>query len=95
MKNLKNKKICTTQNGWYSFLFITEKQDNLTNWDDEHNTKYTELMAYWDMLETGRDFHTGKMYNWGTLSKKKAQKDFDANKDTFIADYLQQYGRVS
>lgn len=73
---------------------ITEKQDNLTNWDDEHNTKYTELMAYWDMLETGRDFHTGKMYNWGTLSKKKAQTEFDANKDTFIADYLQQYGRV-
>ena len=51
-------------------------------------------MAYWDMLETGRDFHTGKMYNWGTLSKKKAQTEFDANKDTFIADYLQQYGRV-
>lgn len=73
---------------------ITEKQDNLTNWDDEHNTKYTELMAYWDMLETGRDFHTGKMYNWGTPSKKKAQTEFDANKDTFIADYLQQYGRV-
>lgn len=73
---------------------ITEKQDNLINWDDEHNTKYTELMAYWDMLETGRDFHTGKMYNWGTLSKKKAQTEFDANKDTFIADYLQQYGRV-
>ena len=74
---------------------ITEKQTNLANWDNDHNTKYTELMAYWDMLETGRDFHTGKMYNWGTLSKKKAQKDFDANKDTFIADYLQQYGRVS
>ncbi len=73
---------------------ITEKQDNIANWDDEHNTKYTELMAYWDMLETGRDFHTGKMYNWGTLSKKKAQTEFDANKDTFIADYLQQYGRV-
>ena len=73
---------------------ITEKQDNIANWDDEHNTKYTELMAYWDMLETGRDFHTGKMYNWGTLSKKKAQAEFDANKDTFIADYLQQYGRV-
>ena len=73
---------------------ITEKQDNIANWDDKHNTKYTELMAYWDMLETGRDFHTGKMYNWGTLSKKKAQTEFDANKDTFIADYLQQYGRV-
>lgn len=73
---------------------ITEKQGNIANWDDEHNTKYTELMAYWDMLETGRDFHTGKMYNWGTLSKKKAQAEFDANKDTFIADYLQQYGRV-
>jgi len=74
---------------------INDTQETLRNWDEDHNTKYTELMAYWDMLETGRDFHTGKMYNWGTLSKKNAQKNFDAQKATIVSDYLTQYGRLS
>ena len=50
-------------------------------------------MAYWDMLETGRDSHTGKMYNWGGrgLSAKKAQQRFDTQKQTYINDYLNNY----
>lgn len=74
---------------------ITNNQNTLSTWDEDHNTKYTELMAYWDMLETGRDFHTGKMYNWGTLKKSTAQKNFDTEKNTYIADYLAQYGRIA
>ena len=74
---------------------ITNNQNTLSTWDEDHNTKYTELMAYWDMLETGRDFHTGKMYNWGTLKKSTAQENFDNKKNTYIADYLAQYGRIA
>ncbi len=74
---------------------ITSNENALRTWDADHNTKYTELIAYWDMLETGRDFHTGKMYNWGTISKKQAQSDFNAQKATIVSDYLAAYGRLS
>jgi predicted nucleic acid-binding Zn-ribbon protein len=74
---------------------ITNNQNTLSTWDEDHTDRYTQLMAYWDMLETGRDFHTGKMYNWGTLKKSTAQKNFDNKKNTYIADYLAQYGRIA
>lgn len=72
---------------------IDKRREEIRTWDDNHKDKYMELMAYWDMLESGRDTHTGKMYNWGTraLSAKKAQKKFDAQKQQYIDEYLSNY----
>ena len=56
---------------------ITKQNDVLNNWDANHKDKYRELMAYWDMLETGRDSHTGKMYSWTPGSAKDKQKNFN------------------
>lgn len=61
---------------------ITKQNDVLNNWDDNHKDKYRELMAYWDMLETGRDSHTGKMYSWTPGSAKDKQKNFNKKNPT-------------
>ena len=70
---------------------ITKQNDVLNNWDDNHKDKYRELMAYWDMLETGRDSHTGKMYSWMPGSAKDKQKNFNKKNPTTnlsIADQI-------
>lgn len=70
---------------------ITKQNDVLNNWDDNHKDKYRELMAYWDMLETGRDSHTGKMYSWTPGSAKNKQKNFNKknpNTNLSIADQI-------
>lgn len=70
---------------------ITKQNDVLNNWDDNHKDKYRELMAYWDMLETGRDSHTGKMYSWTPGSAKNKQKNFNKKNPTTnlsIADQI-------
>lgn len=54
-------------------------QQEFDKWDKNHNDTYKQLMAYWDMLETGRDSHTGKMYSWTPFSKKTKQQNFDTN----------------
>ncbi|MBO8425026.1 MAG: hypothetical protein IAC69_00925 [Proteobacteria bacterium] len=56
---------------------IKKRNDTVKNWDKDHQDKYKELMAYWDMLETGRDSHTGKFYSWMPGSAKKKQGRFD------------------
>lgn len=56
---------------------IKKRDDMVKNWDKDHQDKYRELMAYWDMLETGRDSHTGKFYSWMPGSAKKKQDRFD------------------
>ena len=70
---------------------ITKQNDVLNNWDANHKDKYRELMAYWDMLETGRDSHTGKMYSWTPGSAKDKQKNFNKknpNTNLSIADQI-------
>lgn len=70
---------------------ITKQNDVLNNWDANHKDKYRELMAYWDMLETGRDSHTGKMYSWTPSSAKDKQKNFNKknpNTNLSIADQI-------
>jgi hypothetical protein len=70
---------------------ITKQNDVLNNWDNNHKDKYRELMAYWDMLETGRDSHTGKMYSWTPGSAKNKQKNFNKKNPTTnlsIADQI-------
>ena len=61
---------------------IQKRNDTVNNWDDNHKDKYRELMAYWDMLETGRDSHTGKMYSWTPGSAKNKQKNFNKKNPT-------------
>lgn len=71
---------------------IDKRKETMRKWDKNHTDQYKELMAYWDMLETGRDTHTGKMYNWfKRLSAEEAQKQFDTNKNTYISDHLSGY----
>lgn len=72
---------------------INRRNEIVNTWDEKHKDKYKELMAYWDMLETGRDSHMGKMYNWGgrSLSAKSAQDKFDNKKQGYINDYLNNY----
>lgn len=70
---------------------INERNAKLSTWDADHKNKYMELMAYWDMLESGRDTHMGKMYNWKPVKAGNAQKKFDGQKQTIISDYLSGY----
>lgn len=70
---------------------ISKRDEVMDKWDDNHKDKYLELMAYWDMLETGRNTHMGKMYNWKPIKAGNAQKKFDVQKQTIISDYLSGY----
>ena len=70
---------------------INARQEEIQNWNKDHQDLYRKLMAHWDLLETGRNTHTGVMYNWTTLSAKQSQKDFDAKKQSIIDDYLNNY----
>lgn len=71
---------------------IQKRDEEIEKWDDNHKDKYKELMAYWDMLETGRDSHTGKMYKWDLLrSNKHTQKKFDATKANIIQNFNSGY----
>lgn len=67
---------------------IAEQENEIANWDANHNDKMEDLIQHWNMLETGRNTKTGPMYNWfSRLSKKKAQDDLNANKAAIIAQY--------
>lgn len=70
---------------------ISKRDEVMDKWDDNHKDKYLELMAYWDMLETGRNTHMGKTYNWKPIKVGNAQKKFDGEKQTIISDYLSGY----
>lgn len=70
---------------------ISKRDEVMDKWDEEHKDKFMELMAYWDMLETGRNTHMGKMYNWKPIKAGSAQKNFDQNKQAIISDYLSGY----
>lgn len=68
---------------------ISKRDEVMDKWDDNHKDKYLELMAYWDMLETGRNTHMGKMYNWKPIKAGNAQKKF--NGQQIFNDYLSNY----
>ena len=68
---------------------IAAHQDEVAHWDERHIDKIEELTLYWNMLETGRNTKTGKMYNWfKNLYKTNAQNRFDGKKAGIIADYM-------
>lgn len=59
----------------------------INEWDAKHQDNYRQLMAYWDMLESGRNTHTGKAYKWDLLrSNKHSQSVFDAQKAAIISE---------
>ncbi|MBQ8294015.1 MAG: hypothetical protein IJX89_01345 [Alphaproteobacteria bacterium] len=67
---------------------ITQHADEVRNWDANHVDDLEELVKYWNMLETGRNTHSGPMYNWfRNLSKKNAQKRFDGQVSSIISEY--------
>ena len=74
---------------------IKKRNDTVNNWDKEHQDKYKELMAYWDLLETGRDSHTGPMYSWALGNAKKKQDKFDKNKNVIFATYSNKYSMAA
>lgn len=55
---------------------MTDTQKKLNSWDNDHKDQYDELINFWNLLESGRDSHTGKMYNWRPGSAKKKQDAF-------------------
>ena len=73
---------------------IKKRDDTVNNWDKDHPDQYEYLMAYWDMLETGRDSHTGPMYSWAPGNAKKKQDKFNQNKNAIFASYLKNYSMV-
>ena len=42
-------------------------------WDDNHHDHVEELINYWNMLESGRNTHSGPMYSW--FGRKKTQEN--------------------
>ena len=74
---------------------IKKRNDTVNNWDKDHQDKYKELMAYWDLLETGRDSHTGPMYSWALGNAKKKQDKFNQNKNAIFASYLNNYSMAA
>ena len=74
---------------------IDRRNQIVNDWDNNHKNQYDELIQYWDFLETGRDSRTGNFYNRLTLSKKKAQSDFDTNKVALFTQYQNDYGAMA
>jgi len=74
---------------------LSDRQKKFDNWDKDNKNHYLELIAYWDMLETGRDSHTGHMYSWSLGSKKNKQDSFSANASAYISAFATRYGRVT
>lgn len=70
---------------------ISERNETVNKWDEKHKNQYDDLIAYWDLLETGRDGRVGPFYNFFTLSKKKAQEKLNNNKNTIIQNYRNDY----
>lgn len=67
---------------------ITRHQEEYDNWDTNHRDAFKELSNYWNRLETGRNTHTGPMYNWFRhLNAKKAQEDLNARSASIMAAY--------
>lgn len=63
---------------------INKANDDIAHWEENHPDKFKELMAYWDMCNSGmvRSW-------WGNA--EKSQKAFDNKKKTMFDDYLASY----
>lgn len=70
---------------------INKRNEEIRTWDDNHKDSYKELVAFWDMLETGRNLHLGKFYSWSLGSAKKKQNAFNAVKIAQFNQYAANY----
>lgn len=70
---------------------ITQRDEEMRTWDDKHKDNYKELVAFWDMLETGRNLHMGKFYSWSLGSAKNKQRAFDNVKIGMLNQYTAGY----
>ena len=56
-------------------------------WDDKHHDKVEELINYWNLLEKGRNTHSGPMFSW--FGRKKTQeKKFNNIKGVLIQNAM-------
>lgn len=80
-KNNRKEKLDAYKNANSEVKIWENKQkaneEKLNNWGQENIDVYKELMSYWDFLETGRDSHTGPLYDW-SLGNAKNKKNTDA-----------------
>ncbi len=70
---------------------ITERAETIARWDSDHTDEYQRLVAFWDMLETGRNLHLGQFYSWSLGSAKRKQRAFDAVKAAQFNRYVSDY----
>ena len=70
---------------------INRRDTIVSEWDNKHVNQWNELRDYWNYLETGRDSRTGDFYNRLTMSKKKAQSNYDAEKMAKFMQFKQQH----
>lgn len=70
---------------------ITQRDEEMRTWDNKHKDNYKELVAFWDMLETGRNLHLGKFYSWSLGSAKAKQNAFNAVKVAQFNQYATNY----
>lgn len=63
---------------------ITKTKDEISKWDDNHKDKYKELMAYWDIC------NSGIVKSWFG-NAKESQKAFDKKKKALFDEYLADY----
>ena len=67
----------------YNDLIHTAR-DEIASWDENHNDKFKELMAYWDIC------NSGVTHSW-IGSKDKQQKKFDQDKNAVLEEYIRNY----
>lgn len=70
---------------------INRRDTIVSEWDNKHVNQWNELRDYWNYLETGRDSRTGDFYNRMTMSKKKAQSNYDAEKMAKFMQFKKQH----
>lgn len=64
---------------------ITNEQNALSTWDNEHKNKFIELQNYWNFLQSGN------AKTW-RLFTKNAQEQFDTNSAVLYQNYVNSYG---
>lgn len=70
---------------------INKRNEEMRDWDNTHKDNYRDLVAFWDMLETGRNLHLGKFYSWSLGRAKNKQSAFDAVKIAQFNRYATNY----
>ncbi|MBO7042322.1 MAG: hypothetical protein J6W08_00445 [Alphaproteobacteria bacterium] len=67
---------------------ITNEQNALNTWDNDHKNKVIELENYWNFLQTG-DSKTWRLFT------SRAQEKFDTEKGALFQKYISQHGMAA